>query len=167
MEKINISSIFNSPLEASLRLLFIFKNTKKSILDTQRMIYYNYLLIHSSDILNAPKSLHPDMPNRACEIFVSRKIILKGLNLLISKDLISVIYAPTGVKFKPNKNTFLFVNNMESGYSKELDKRAKWVCENFDKLADNKLKIIMQDNLGKWGSEFSREFHIIGDTNNA
>ena len=161
MEK--ISSLFNSPLESGLRLLSIFKNTNKTYLDTQRLVYYNYLLIHSSDIPNAPKSLHPEMPNRACEIVISREIVLKGISLLLSKDLICVKYTQTGIKYQSNKNTSLFLNRLESNYAKELDKRAKWVCENFDTISDLKLNRLMQDNLGKWGSEFSREFHVMGD----
>ncbi|MFA5406757.1 MAG: ABC-three component system middle component 2 [Candidatus Nanoarchaeia archaeon] len=154
----NLSVFFNSPLEAGLRLLFLFNNTQKRLLDTQRLIFYNYLLIHSSDIPNAPKSLHPDMPNRACEMVISRKIIKKGLNLLLSKDLICVKYSKTGIKFKPNKNTSLFINYLSNDYSKELNERAKWVCDKFDDLSDTNLNKFIQANFGKWGSEFSKEY---------
>ena len=165
MEKIAEINLFNSPLEIGLRLLFVFKNSAKQSLDIQRLIYYNYLLIHSSDVNNALESLHPNFPNRSCEILISRDIILNGLNLLMSKNLICIDYRKTGVKYKKNDKTLNFLNYFDSTYSKELDTRAKWVCENFDGFEDNKLGIFMQQQLGKWGSEFSREYNVMGDDN--
>ncbi len=167
MEKIEIPSLFNSPLEVGLRILYIFRNTNKSILDIQRLIYYNYLIVHSSDIPDAPESLHPEMPNRSCEILIGRKVIQKGINLLLSRELICVKYAKSGIKYISNKNTSLFLDHFNSNYSKELDERAKWVCSNYDSMSDNKLNGFIQSNLGKWGAEFSREFHLMEGNNNA
>jgi hypothetical protein len=168
MEKMITPYFFNSPLEAGLRLLFVFNNTNKRFLDIQRLVYYNYLLIHSSDIPEAPfESLHPEMPNRSCEILIGRKIIQKGINLLLSKGLICVRYEKSGIRYNSNENTSLFLSHLSSDYSKELEKRAKWVCEKYDSMPDNKLNEFMQNNLGTWGAEFSREFHLMGDLNNA
>lgn len=58
--------IFNSPLEIALRLLYIFNSTTIP-LDIQRLVNYHYLLIHSGDIPDSPKSIHPSLPIRACE----------------------------------------------------------------------------------------------------
>ena len=168
MEKMITPYFFNSPLETGLRLLFVFNNTNKRFLDIQRLVYYNYLLIHSSDIPEAPfESLHPEMPNRSCEILIGRKIIQKGINLLLSKGLICVHYEKSGVRYNSNENTSLFMGYLSSKYSKELEKRAKWVCEKYDSMSDHKLNEFMQNNLGTWGAEFSREFHLMGDLNNA
>ncbi len=160
MEKI---SLFNSPLEIGLRVLFLFKNTDKQNLDIQRLIYYNYLLVHSSDVTNSVESLHPNLPNRSCEILVSRDIILRGLNLLLSKNLICIDYKKTGIKYRKNENTLHFLQYLESDYSKKLDNQSKWVCTNFDSMEDNKLNSFMQQNLGKWGSEFSTEYNVMGE----
>lgn len=168
MEKIKTPILFNSPLESGLRLLFILKNTNKHFIDIQRLIYYNYLLIHSSDIQDAPfESLHPEMPNRSCEILIGRKIIQKGINLLLSKGLICVKYTKTGIKYTSNNSTSLFLGYLTSAYSKELEKRSRWVCEKYDHMSDHNLNEFIQSNLGKWGAEFSREFHIMGDLNDA
>ncbi|MCB4791971.1 MAG: hypothetical protein LHV68_08795 [Elusimicrobia bacterium] len=168
MEEIKAPLFFNSPLETGLRLLYIFKNSKKRFIDLQRLIYYHYILVHSSDIPDAPfESLHPEMPNRSCEIVIGRKIIQKGIDILLSKGLICVKYSKTGIKYNSNTNTSLFLSNLNANYSKELDKRARWICEVFDSMQDHKLNAFMQGNLGKWGAEFSREFHLVGDLNNA
>lgn len=156
-------SVFNSPLEFALRILFIFDKTLKS-LDLQRLIYYNYLLVHSADIPNSPKSMHADLPRRSCEMLVSRSAIKKGLTLLLSKDLITVKYLKGGILYKRNNNTRSFVKYFDSPYSKQLGERTEWLCLNFDKLTDNQLAQLMDSNIGKWGSEFS-VIHDVGDNN--
>jgi len=154
--------LFNSPLEVALRLLFIFKSTDKA-LDQQRLIYYNYLVAHSSDIPNAPKSLHADLPRRSCEILVNRVIIKKGLTLLLSKGLIDVVYSKKGVKYKQNKSTGLLTKYFTSTYSKNLEESAQWLCSEFDSLNEKSLSEFIDKNLGKWGSEFSTELDLGGD----
>ncbi len=156
MDKVS-QHLFNSPLEVGLRILFLFDETNKAI-DTQRIIYYNYLLLHSADAGSESSSLHPCLPNRSCEILVNRKIILQGLSLLVSKGLIEVIYAKTGVVYKSSKRTADFLDYFESSYARKLKQRANWVISNFEKFSDRKLAAYMTENLGKWGSEFIREY---------
>ena len=105
-------SVFNSPLEIALRLLFIVNRTSKS-LDLQRLIYYNYLIVHSSDIPESPGSIHADLPRRSCEMLVNRTIVKKGLTLLVSKDLIAVKYSNEGILYGKNNNTDLFIQNFD------------------------------------------------------
>jgi hypothetical protein len=163
MEEMNLN-LFNSPTEVGLRLLFIFDKSTKAI-DLQRLIYYNYLLVHSSDIDSNQKSIHPNLPNRACEMLVSRKIILKGLNLLISKGLIDVKYSKSGLKYKAISETTFFVSHFESEYSNLLKEKAQWTIDNFEKISDGGLRDLMNKNLGKWGSEFTREYNILNEKN--
>ena len=129
----------------------------------QRLVYYSYLLVHSSDVPDSPKSLHPNFPDRSCEILISRELISNGLKLLLSKGLICIDYNKSGIKYKKNDKTTKFLEYFESNYSKELDERSMWVCGKFDDLKDDKLNDFMQQNLGKWGSEFSRDYRIMGD----
>ena len=150
-------TLFNSPLEIGLRLLFLFNATSKAF-DLQRLIYYNYLLVHSSDISSAPGSLHPDLPNRSCEIFVNRHIVQSGLKLLLTKKLIDVKYVKSGIAYKSNKLTSAFIEHFACEYSSLLKDRASWVTTNFDSMSDKKLVGFFNENIGKWGSEFSREY---------
>jgi hypothetical protein len=157
MNNLNINSgisAFNSPIEVALRLLFIFNNTKKSF-DIQRLIYYNYLLIHSSDVPNAPASIHADLPRRSCEMLVNRKVIQKALTILLSRGLIDVVYLKKGIEYKKNNYTEIFTTYFDSTYSKQLQERSQWLGAEFDKLDDKQLSKLMDSNLGKWGSEFS------------
>jgi hypothetical protein len=157
MEEIKLKKdfIFNSPLEIALRLLFIFKNATAP-LDLQRLVYYQYLLIHSGDIPEAPKSIHPNLPTRSCEMLINRKILKKSLTLLVLKDLVAVKYSKkNGIQYAKNKQTDVFVNYLESSYSKLLEERANWLCSKFDSYTDKQLSQLINYNLEQWGSEFS------------
>ncbi len=155
--------VFNTPLEVALRLLFIFNKTSKT-LDLQRLIHYNYLLVHSSDIPDSPKSMHADLPQRSSEMSVNRPVVKKALTLLLLKDLIAVEYSNNGIHYIKNKNTELFTQYFESDYSKKLDHRANWLCSNFDKLTDEELTQLINSNMGKWGSEFSAIYDETDDS---
>lgn len=149
-------NLFNNPLEFGLRILYILKNTKKK-LSLQRLIYYNYLLIHSSDIEEAPKSLHPNMPNRSCELIISREILKKALILLMSRELIKVHYLKTGIYYGSNKYTSLFLNHFNTEYSQRLDNVSKWIIERFDSLSEKDIANFMNNKIKDWGSEFIGE----------
>jgi len=155
--------LFNSPLEIALRLIFVFNRSSRP-LDLQRLIYYNYLLVHSADIPNSPKSIHADLPRRSCEMLVNRDIVKKGLLLLLLKDLIGVEYSKSGIQYKRNKNTESFVKYFESIYSKQLQDRAEWLCSNFDELDDKDLSELVERNIGQWGSEFSVIYDELDDS---
>lgn len=148
------SDVFNSPVEIALRLLFIFSKSNRPF-DLQRLIYYHYFLIHSSDA-DGPVSIHPKLPFRSCEMLVNRTVFKQGLTLLVSKDLVSVIYSKkVGITFTKNPKTDLFLKYFESNYSKRLEECAIWVCTKFDSLTDGQLADLVDTNLGKWGIEFS------------
>ena len=96
--------ILNNPTEMALRLSFILGNSKKPA-DLQRLMYYNYIAIHSSDIEKSKKSLHPQIPHRSCKMLIGREIIKNALILLESKKLIKI-----NIKFcltKESKNGIL------------------------------------------------------------
>jgi hypothetical protein len=154
--------VFNSPLEIGLRLLFILNRTSR-LLDLQRLIFYNYLIVHSSDIPDSPGSIHADLPRRSCEMLVNRDIVKKGLTLLISKNLIGVKYSKEGILYGKNENTDILLKNFESEYSTLLYDRAEWLCSNFDNFSDDKLSLFIEENLGKWGSEFSAIYDYSDD----
>ena len=155
--------VFNSPLEVALRLLFIFKNSKRAH-DLQRLVYYNYLLVHSSDVSENLKSIHADLPRRSCEILVNRSVLKKALTVLISRDLIEILYLKDGITYRKNESTDLLTDYFSTNYSKELQERALWLTTVFDEKTDKQLESYIDANLGKWGSEFSNLYQDTGDS---
>src|SRR5437879_6232450 len=88
---------FNTSLESGLRSLFILNSVAPNLRDLQRLIYYDYLIVHSSDVPDGPLSLHPPIPHRSGEWLVRRELVQEGLNLMFSKELIIKMYDPCGI----------------------------------------------------------------------
>ena len=97
-------------------------------MDLQRIVSYDYLLVHTSDVPRGPKSLHPAVPHRGAELLVNQATNLTGR----------------------------FVRLLMSQYSKELAERASWVTKQFYEYTDEELASYISQNVGQWGSEFDR-----------
>lgn len=147
--------VFNTPLDVGLRALFLLAQTKKSF-DLQSLVYLDYFLIHSGDVPDGPKSLHPAASFRAGEILIKREIMKEGLRLMHLKQLLDVIPQKNGIYYSKNKLTEVFIKNYsDTEYTEELKKRAKWVIKNFGRFNEIKLKNYVEENLTKWGVEFT------------
>lgn len=151
------SNIFNSPLEIGLRCLYILNQVPGEALDLQRLIYYDYLMIHSSDVPGGPISLHPKIPHRSTEILIKRNILMKGLFLMKSKELIEVIFGQDGISYQTSRLTSTFLEYLNSDYSKSLKDTSKWVISTFTKYSDHALAEFITTNLHSWGGEFLNE----------
>lgn len=147
---------FNSPLEYGFRALFILYAADSTAMDLQRLVSYDYLLVHTSDVIGGPESLHPAVPHRGAELLVKRSAIQAGLHLMLSRELIEVRFAAEGILYQASELTGRFVQLLKSPYAKELEERAFWVTKQFSEYTDENLASFMSQNVGQWGSEFDR-----------
>ncbi len=155
------NSLFNTPLEIGLRALIILSECESSEFDIQRLVYYDYLLLHSSDFKDGPPSIHPGTPHRSGELLIRREILQQGVALMQSRGLLKKVFHPTGIRYSPTAIAKPFLTYFESDYFQDLCSRAEWVHRQFEKWTDEELSKFMNTNLDKWGAEFSREalFH--------
>jgi hypothetical protein len=147
---------FNSPLECGLRLLFVLDAARGQACDLQRLIAYDYLLVHSGDVEAGPVSLHPAVPFRSSELLVKRDLIRSGLDQMFSRELLDKRFDQTGITYRGTALTTAFVGLLVSDYARALRRRALWVIERFGGLEDPELAGFMSDNIGRWGAEFDR-----------
>ena len=82
------SNPFNSPLECGLRSLALLAAAGPTAYDLQRLVFYDYLLVHSADVPGGPESIHPPTPLRSGEALVRRHWVERGLLLMISRELV-------------------------------------------------------------------------------
>tara|TARA_R100000935_G_scaffold58415_2_gene95369 strand:+ start:44570 stop:45073 length:504 start_codon:yes stop_codon:yes gene_type:complete len=157
------TKVFNSPLEMGLRVLFLLKASETPC-DLQRLVYYDYILVHSGDIPSGPNSIHPNIPYRASEILVKRDLIKKGLNLMLSRELISLKFSNQGFIYESNKLTEAFIKYLDTPYAIELSKISNWVIDYFHNLSDNEMELYFKDKLDVWGGEFTKESLLRGNT---
>ncbi|WP_373622197.1 ABC-three component system middle component 2 [Methylobacterium sp. OAE515] len=147
---------FNSPLECGLRLLFVLAAAGEHACDLQRLVSYDYLMVHSGDVPGGPKSLHPAVPFRGSELLVKRDVLQVGLNQMFSRELLEKKFDTQGITYRANDLTGAFVGLMKTVYANALRDRAAWVIKRFHVLDDGALKQYMSENIGRWGAEFER-----------
>lgn len=147
---------FNSPMECGLRMLFVLAAQSGRPADLQRLVSYDYLLVHSSDVAEGPESLHPDVPFRGSELLVKRDIVHAGLNQMFSRELLQKSFTIYGITYCSNALTIAFTDLLVSDYANALRKRSQWLVGRFGDMADSDLSDFMNANIGRWGAEFER-----------
>lgn len=145
---------FNSPLECGLRTLFILNASGNTPMDLQRVVAYDYLLVHSGDIENGPESMHPAVPHRGAELLVKRDAIQAGLNQMLTKELVRIDFVPQGFLYRPTELTSAFIDLLKSPYAEGLKMRAAWVGNYFLAFSDQELDVYITRHIGRWGAEF-------------
>jgi hypothetical protein len=148
---------FNSPLECGLRTLTLLAAARPAQCDLQRLIFYDYLLVHSGDVPNGPASIHPATPLRSGEALVRRHWIERGLLLLASRELVVRTFSDLGILYTASPLTESFLGYMEESYTRKLQERANWVISTFGTYSDHQLLEFFKANLDRWGGEFIRE----------
>jgi hypothetical protein len=147
------ASPFNSALETGLRSVAILAEACPDELDLQRLLYFDYLVVHSSDA-DGPASLHPNTPLRNGELLVRRGIIERGLLLYISRSLVERHARECGIFYAASEGAGPFLECLESGYSRALRERASWAIETFGSLDDDELKSYFDARFERWTREF-------------
>ncbi|MCY9374953.1 MULTISPECIES: ABC-three component system middle component 2 [Bacillus] len=155
-DKDNIA--FNTPFEIGLRSLVIISAIEPKGIDVQRLLIYDYFIIHSGDVEKGPPSIHPNLPYRSSQLLIRRKVLQKGLNLMYSKSLLDIVYDNSGISFRASKLTKPFLALFNSTYLEKLKENAQWVIEKFSSYSDDDLRDYVESNLIEWGGEFKYEF---------
>lgn len=106
-------SPFNSALETGLRALSVLTATYPAPADLQRLMTYDYLLVHSADA-GGPESLHPGIPQRNGELLVRHTIVQNGLFLLLSRNLIDRSATDNGIEYCATDASQPFLDRLDS-----------------------------------------------------
>ncbi len=154
---IQLVSPFNSPIEIGLRALCVLTTAFPTAYALQRLVVFDYFLVHSDDIEGGPEGLHPQTPHRGGEILVRRGVLQEGLTLYESRGLVERIYKDGGIFFAATDKSADFLDTLSTEYLKGLRERADWVFDNFGQLADGELEAMVRERIGTWGAEFSME----------
>ena len=151
--KVAVISPFNSPLESAIRTLVVLAAICPQCADLQRLLMFDYLLVHSADA-NGPPSLHPNTPLRNGELLVRRSLLQEGLMLLLSRDLIERKTTPQGIEYAALETATPFLDTLSSSYVHELRQRGFWLEENFMPLSSEELGQYFKDRFDLWTTEF-------------
>ena len=153
----NGEHLFNTPIESGLRSLFVLNAVLPMSCDLQRLVIYDYLLVHSDDVTAGPTALHPPTPLRSGELLVRRNLVEHGLQLLIRKGLVTKDYTRSGICFTATNVAKPFLDYFESSYALRCGEISEWIANQFQPMSDDELRQFIYENLGRWGTEFTRD----------
>ncbi|WP_207546545.1 ABC-three component system middle component 2 [Methylobacterium indicum] len=146
--------LFNTPLECGFRLLFVLSACRPESHDVQRLISYDYLLVHSGDVSDMHASLHPATPNRGNEWVIKRRLVQSGLHLMFARELLEKKLTHQGILFSGTELTSAFINLLHTPYAQALRRRSEWLISTFGDFSDDELHRFMTAHIGRWGTEF-------------
>lgn len=152
---------FNTALETGIRALTILDAVFPATLDLQRLVDFDYLVVHTGDA-GGPQSLHAPLPLRTGEILVRRKIIENGLLLMMSRGLVQRIPTASGIQYSASDATTPFLSALSSEYMMKLRERAIWVAEQYSAVTDEELKVTMRHLFDEWTTQFQPMESILG-----
>jgi hypothetical protein len=101
---------FNSALETGIRALVVLEAFHPRHCDLTELTWFDHLVVHTSDIQgeDVPFSLHPDLPNRAGELLVRRRLVEESLLLMQRLHLVDVVAAKKASPSLPAKTPRAF-----------------------------------------------------------
>lgn len=144
---------FNSPLEAGIRAVTVLAPAFPRVLDVQRLVAFDYLVVHSGD-LGGPESLHPRLPHRSAELLVRRNIVERGLHLMMHRGLVERQIESAGIGYRAGELAETFLASLAAPYLVALRERGAWVAETFGDTPEETLRTTMNRFFGEWIQEF-------------
>ncbi len=147
------TSLFNSPQETALRIGAVLSALAPEPVDLQRLIFLDYLLVHSEDA-DGPPSLHPASPMRTGEVLVRRELIERAVLLLCSKGLATRVLDPSGIQYAASEHLGGFLEALMSEYAVEVRARGKWVAASFGRATTAEMQATLRGVADVWAAEF-------------
>jgi hypothetical protein len=153
---------FNGPLEAGIRAVALLGAAYPMAFDLQRLTALDYLLVRTKTIEGGPESLHPPTPLRSPDAEVRRRIVQKGLELMISRDLVEREAQEAGLLYIAGENAAAFLDALQSPYLLKVKDRARWLIEHFSGYSDAEFNALIRRYLEDWIIEFQEFERSIG-----
>jgi hypothetical protein len=150
-------NVFNTPLECGLRSVALLLAAYPLSCDLQRLVQYDYLIVHSGDVEGGPSSLHPATPHRSGELLVRRSLVQQGLDFMMQKQVVEQSFSEGGIRYIAAEYAAVFLGSLTSSYVGQLRERAEWVVGRFQGVTDDQLDEYMRMHWSEWGAEFVRE----------
>lgn len=152
---------FNGPLEAGIRAVSILGAAYPQSYDLQRLVAFDYLLVHTADV-GGPESLHPPTPAHSAELLVRRKLVEHALLLMMTRELVHREITNEGIKYSAGENAVIFLDTVSSTYLRALKDRASWLVGALGSHTDQEFKGVMRKFFDDWVEEFQHVERSLG-----
>ncbi len=152
---------FNGALEAGIRAVCILGAAYPQSYDLQRMVAFDFLLVHTADV-GGPESLHPPSPMHSAELLVRRKLVENALLLMMTRDLVRRDITQDGIHYCAGDNAATFLGALSSSYLCALKDRASWLIEALGRHSDQEFRAVIRHFFDNWVEEFQHVERSMG-----
>jgi hypothetical protein len=140
----NKSSPFNNNIDMGLRALSILQFAYPNSYDLSKLVFLDYLVVHSGDIDSPFKSLHAPVPNRKSEVYIRRSLLKEGLLLFSRFGLVVPEFLSEGVFYMITDNGEPYLDSLGEEYTTMLKLRAEWVVDKYGDYSVEQLKELVK-----------------------
>ena len=147
------SLAFNSPFETGIRSVGILVAAFPRPLDLQRLVVFDHLVVHTGDV-GGPDSLHPPVPMRSAEILVRRRLVERGVLLMMGRGLVGRSVDKGGISYRAGDFAETFLLSLAAPYLAALRERTVWVVDSFADLDDAALREQVGAVFDRWVEQF-------------
>lgn len=144
---------FNSPLEAGIRAVVLLRAAYPRSFDLQRILGFDYLLVHTADI-GGPESLHPPAPLHASQMLVRRQLVERAILLMMTRHLIEREATRQGIQYRAGEAAAPFLDALQSPYTQKLKDCARWTIAHLGDSTDEQFRSVMRRFFDAWVEEF-------------
>ncbi|WP_449352734.1 ABC-three component system middle component 2 [Streptomyces shaanxiensis] len=148
----------NSPLEVGVRALVLLSETFPRRLDVAQLVYLDYAMLHSGDLAHGPASLHPDLPAGPGELGMRRRLVERGLVVLMRAGLADMTATDDGFLYGATEEAASFLNVLEAPYIGELKERAAWLTSTYMHEGTD-----VRDGMKQITERWTSRFHTAAD----
>lgn len=148
--------ILNGTFEIALRVLAILTTCKKSM-TVERISIYSYFALYLADYSQEEISIHPEIPYRNSSYINSKDVMMRALEMLMTKGLAECEFDSTSLKFKSTGLGLTVYEQINGSYKTKLVDSIKRANELMKGKTDRDLNDYVYNNMEKWGSEFQYE----------
>jgi hypothetical protein len=152
---------FNGPLEAGVRSVALLCAAFPRSYDLQRLIAFDYLLVHTGDI-GGPDSLHPPAPLQSAELLVRRRLIERALLLMMTRDLVRREARSDGIRYSAGESAMPYMEALQTDYLRALKQRAAWLVGALGDHTEAQFRQVMRRFFDRWVEEFQAAERSLG-----
>ncbi len=155
-------SPFNNNIDMGLRALSILQFAYPKSFDLSKLVYFDYLIVHSGDFNSPFKSLHAPVPNRKSEVYIRRALLEQGLLLFSKYGLVIPKFLTEGVFYLMSESGEPFLDSLGEEYTTMLKMRAEWAVANYSDCSVEQLKELVSNSTESLNQEVAFDVEIIG-----
>lgn len=148
--------LFNSPLEAGLRVVMILDAFSPEVFDLATLSLLDYFVVHTGDA-DGPPSIHPELEARAGEYFVRRRLVEEGAALMVRSFLLEQTRDENGISYRARETATAMIDLMSSEYNTRLRDASKWLAMRAREDGLDHFFINLRSGIERWTHEVTGE----------